>query len=207
MTAMTDYLQAVFAMLGPAENRYNDPAAWLHLEQQIDRRLPADYKAIVDAYAPVQLNGNLYLSSHPACAWRNLGQEIRSEAEGWSEWRSWESDDLEPDADPRVICNRSQINFGSSDGLIPLASTDRGAAVFLAPEVHGYSDGIVVQGSEGDWVGHAMGFAEWLYRYLIGEEMAGWASGALHPGPVLLEYLPTGPDERTREAYGPARDM
>ncbi|MFE2853039.1 SMI1/KNR4 family protein [Streptomyces lavendulae] len=207
MTAMTDYLQAVFAMLGPAENRYNDPAAWLHLEQQIDRRLPADYKAIVDAYAPVQLNGNLYLSSHPACAWRNLGQEIRSEAEGWSEWRSWESDDLEPDADPRVICNRSQITFGSSDGLIPLASTDRGAAVFLAPEVHGYSDGIVVQGSEGDWVGHAMDFAEWLYRYLTGEEMAGWASGALHPGPVLLEYLPTGPDERTREAYGPARDM
>ncbi|MDD9380856.1 SMI1/KNR4 family protein [Streptomyces sp. ZAF1911] len=204
---MTDHLQAVFTMLGPAENRYNDPVAWLHLEQELGRRLPADYKAIVDAYAPVQLNGNLYLSSHPACAWRNLGQEIRSEAESRSEWRSWESDDLGPDADPRVICNRPQITFGSSDGLIPLASTDQGAAVFLAPEVHGYSDGIVVQGSEGDWAGHAMDFAEWLYRYLAGEEMAGWASAALHPGPVLLEYLPTGPDERTREAHGPDQDM
>ncbi|WP_123082921.1 hypothetical protein [Streptomyces sp. ADI95-16] len=207
MTAMTDYLQAVFAMLGPAENRYNDPAAWLHLEQEIDRRLPADYKAIVDAYAPVQLNGSLYLSSHPACAWRNLGEEIRSDAEVWSEWRAWESDDLEPDADPRVICNRPQITFGSSDGLIPLASTDQGAAIFLAPEVHGYPDGIVVQGSEGDWVGHTMDFAEWLYRYLTGEEMAGWDSAALYPGPVLLAYLPTGPDERTREAYGLARDV
>ncbi|AYV32267.1 hypothetical protein EES41_36530 [Streptomyces sp. ADI95-16] len=204
---MTDYLQAVFAMLGPAENRYNDPAAWLHLEQEIDRRLPADYKAIVDAYAPVQLNGSLYLSSHPACAWRNLGEEIRSDAEVWSEWRAWESDDLEPDADPRVICNRPQITFGSSDGLIPLASTDQGAAIFLAPEVHGYPDGIVVQGSEGDWVGHTMDFAEWLYRYLTGEEMAGWDSAALYPGPVLLAYLPTGPDERTREAYGLARDV
>ncbi|MER5482088.1 hypothetical protein ABT024_02565 [Streptomyces sp. NPDC002812] len=60
----------------------------------------------------------------------------------------------------------------------------------------------MVQGSEGDWAGHAMDFAEWLYRYLTGEEMAGWASAALHPGPVLLEYLPTGPDERTHKAYG-----
>ncbi|MFD9575834.1 hypothetical protein ACFWBI_39230 [Streptomyces sp. NPDC059982] len=207
MTAMTDYLQAVFAMLGPAENRCNDPAAWLHLEHEIGRRLPADYKAIVDAYAPVQLNGHLSLSSHPACAWRNLGEEIRSEAEVWSEWRSWESDDLEPDTDPRVICNRPQITFGSPDGLIPLASTDQGAAIFLAPEVHGHPDGIVVQGSEGDWVGHPMNFAEWLYRYLTGEEMAGWGSSALYPGPVLLEYLPTGPDERTREVYGPERDI
>ncbi|MEU6935078.1 hypothetical protein [Streptomyces sp. NPDC046374] len=204
---MTDYLHAVFAMLGPAENRYNDPAAWLRLEQEIDRELPADYKAIVDAYAPVQLNGHLYLSSHPACTWRNLGEEIRSDAETWSEWRAWESDDLEPDADPRVICNRPQITFGSSDGLIPLASTDQGAAIFVASQVHGYPDGIVVQGSEGDWSGHPMNFAEWLHRYLTGEEMAGWGSAVLHPGPVLLEYLPTGPDERSREVYGPERDM
>ncbi|MFJ3877160.1 SMI1/KNR4 family protein [Streptomyces sp. NPDC090077] len=204
---MTDYLQAVFDMLGPAENRYADPAAWLRLEQQIGRRLPADYKAIVDAYAPVQLNGHLGLSSHPACAWRNLGEAIRSDVEGRNEWRAWEDDDLEPGADPRVICNRPQIIFGTPDGLIPLADTDQGAAIFLAPEVHGFPDGIVVQGSEGDWVGHPMNFAEWLYRYLIGEEMAGWDSAALYPGPVLLEYLPTGPDQRTREVYGPERSM
>ncbi|MFF9063717.1 hypothetical protein ACF09E_00015 [Streptomyces sp. NPDC014891] len=75
---MTDYLQAVFDMLGPAESRYPDPAAWLRLEQELGRELPTDYKAIVDAYAPVQLNGHLYLSSHPACSWRELGEEIRS---------------------------------------------------------------------------------------------------------------------------------
>ncbi|MET8968716.1 hypothetical protein [Streptomyces hydrogenans] len=203
---MTDYLQAVFDMLGPAESRYADPAAWLRLERELGRELPTDYKAIVDAYAPVQLNGHLYLSSHPACTWRELGEEIRSTSSIWAESR-WESYDLEPDEDPRVICNRPQIDFGTPDGLIPLASTDQGAAVFLAPEVHGFPDGVVVQGAEGEWAGHRMAFAEWLYRYLIGEEMAGWDSETFHPGPVRLEYLPAGPGERTREVYGPERGM
>lgn len=48
---------------------------------------------------------------------------------------------------------------------------------------------------------------EWLYRYLIGEEMAGWDSAAFYPGPVQLEYPPTGPGQRTQEAYGPERGM
>lgn len=82
---------------------------------------------------------------------------------------------------------RSIAHLGQSSS--PVA---QGAAVFLAPEVHGYSDGIVVQGSEGDWAGHAMDFAEWLYRYLTGEEMAGWGSAALHPGPVPTGVPPHG---------------
>ncbi|MFF9063718.1 hypothetical protein ACF09E_00020 [Streptomyces sp. NPDC014891] len=106
-----------------------------------------------------------------------------------------------------MICNRPHITFGTPDGLIPLAATDQGAAVFLAPEVHGFPDGLVAQGAEGEWVGHPMTFAEWLYRYLIGEEMAGWDSATFHPGPVRLGYLPTGPGEHTREAYGPERGM
>ncbi|MEU6614615.1 SMI1/KNR4 family protein [Streptomyces sp. JL1001] len=203
---MTDYLQAVFGMLGPAHHRYADPAAWLRLEQELGRRLPTDYKAIVDAYAPVQLNGHLYLSSHPGCAGRELGEEIRSTSRVWTE-SLWESYDLAPAEDPRVICNRPEITFGTSDGLIPLAGTDQGAAIFLAPEVHGFPDGVVVQGAEGEWAGHAMTFAEWLYRYLNGEEMAGWDSAAFYPGPVWLEYLPTEPGERTREAYGPDRGL
>lgn len=52
-----------------------------------------------------------------------------------------------------------------------------------------------------------MGFSEWLYRYLIGEEMAGWDSAAFYRGPVQLEYPPTGPGQRTQEAYGPERGM
>jgi hypothetical protein len=76
---------------------------------------------------------------------------------------------------------------------MPIAATDQGAAVFVAPSVHGVSDGVVMQGAEGDRVGHPMTFAEWLYRYLIGEEMAGWDSTAFYPGPVWLEYPPAGP--------------
>ncbi|WP_234314073.1 MULTISPECIES: hypothetical protein [unclassified Streptomyces] len=126
------------------------------------------------------------------------------------EWRAGESEVLEPDADPRVICNRPRIVFGTPDGLIPLCGTGRGADVFLAPEVHGFPDGMVVQGAEDDRVGHPMTFAEWLYRYLIGEETAGWGSTAHHSGPVRLEYLPTGgpgEGERTREVYGPERGI
>ncbi|MCX4534870.1 SMI1/KNR4 family protein [Streptomyces sp. NBC_00841] len=202
---MTDYLPAVFAMLGPAEERFADPAAWLSLEDELGRTLPADYKRIVDAYAPVQINGHLCLS-HPASDWRNLGEEIRSTSATWSE-SAWEFYVTGPDDDPRVFCNLPQLSFGTAEGLVPLASTDQGAAVFGAPQVHGFSDGVVVQGEEGDWVAHSMTFAEWLYRYLIGEEMAGWDSATFYPGPVRLEYPPAGPGQRTRQASGPARGV
>ncbi len=43
-----------------------------------------------------------------------------------------------------------------------------------------------------------MTFAEWLYRYLFGEEMAGWDSAAFYPGPVRLEFPPAGPGQPTR---------
>ncbi|WP_435209986.1 hypothetical protein [Streptomyces sp. bgisy034] len=79
--------------------------------------------------------------------------------------------------------------------------------VLGAPQVHGFSGGVVVQGAEGDWVGHPMTFAEWLYRYLVGEETAGWDSATFHPGPVRLEFPPAGPGRHTREAYGPERSQ
>ena len=113
-----------------------------------------------------------------------------------------------PDDDPRVFfCNLPQLSFATAEGLIPLAAADQEAALIGAPRVHGSSDGVVVQGAEGDWVGYAMGFSEWLYCYLIGEEMAGWDSAAFYPDPVQLEYPPAGPGQRTQEAYGPERGM
>ncbi|MFD7554345.1 MULTISPECIES: hypothetical protein [unclassified Streptomyces] len=55
------------AMLGQAQNRYADPSTWdrLHAEHAI--RLPNDYQTLVDAYAPIQLNGHLPLH-HPTTA-------------------------------------------------------------------------------------------------------------------------------------------
>lgn len=46
-------------------------------------------------------------------------------------------------------------------------------------------------------------FAEWLYRYLVGEEMEGPGSSASYPGPMQLQNLPVTPDERPPVCYGP----
>lgn len=202
---MTDYLQAVVAMLGPGQGRYADPAAWLRLEREIGRAFPVDFKQVVDALAPVQINGHLTLS-HPASGLWNLGEDIRTNSQVWAD-STWESYVTGPDDDPRVFCQLPELRFGTADGLIPIAGTDQGAAVFIAPTVHGFCDGVVVQGSEGDWVGHPMTFAEWLYRYLIGEEMAGWDSAFFYAGPVQLEYPPAEPGQPTHETYGPDRGM
>ncbi|WP_266848944.1 hypothetical protein [Streptomyces sp. NBC_00568] len=107
----------------------------------------------------------------------------------------------------RLICGLREIAFGTRQGLIPLAATDRGDVIFLAPKAHGFPGGICVACEDGDWAGHSMQFAEWLCRFLIGQDMAGYESTAFHPGPVLLEYPPTAPGEHPRVSHGPERGM
>ncbi len=123
----TDHLSAVMAMLGPAPNRYADPAAWDRLHAELGIRLPADYQVLVDAYAPVQLNHHLYLH-HPATERWNLGRQIRDTVRAWSEV---EWDGLDPDEDPRLLFGLEELSFGTPQGLWPIASTDRGETVFL----------------------------------------------------------------------------
>lgn len=203
---MTDCLRAVIDMIGPPENRYADPAAWVRLEAELDMALPTDCKTLVDAYAPIQINGHLSLS-HPATEWWNLGEEIRETASDWSRtaWqRDWTND---PESDPRVICGLPDLVFGVRGGLIPLTSTDRGDVVFLAPRVHGFPGGMCVACEDGDWAGYPMPFAEWLHRFLIGEDMAGCKSAAFYPGPVRWEYPPMAPGERSHVSQGPERGM
>ncbi|GAA3482167.1 hypothetical protein GCM10018966_066990 [Streptomyces yanii] len=55
--------------------------------------------------------------------------------------------------------------------------------------------------------GAACGFGEWLYRYLIGEDMTGPNSAAFYPGPVQMRYLPMPVDEHPEPWYGPDRGM
>ncbi|MFE9635826.1 SMI1/KNR4 family protein [Streptomyces sp. NPDC006463] len=199
---MTDYLTAATAMLGPARNRYADPAAWDQLHAELRIQLPSDYQAVVDAYAPVLLNGHLYLS-HPATERWNLGQQIRDTVRAWSDV-DWE--DLDPDEDPRLLFGLEDLRFGTPDGLWPIASTDRGETVFLVA-ASAASPWLLVEDGEGGWGRYDMGFAEWLYRYLIGEDLAGPDSSAFYPGPVRLEHLPMTPDDRTESWYGPDRSM
>ncbi|WP_406359536.1 SMI1/KNR4 family protein [Streptomyces sp. NBC_00715] len=197
---MTDYLAAVLEMLGPAQNRYADPVAWERLHAELGIELPSDYRALVDAFAPIQINGHLYLT-HPATERWNLGQGVRTGIKAWSDV-PW--DDLDPDEDPRHLFGLDELSFGTRNGLWPIASTDRGETIFLisGPE----APRLLVSYGE-TWAEHRMSFAEWLYRYLIGEDMSGPNSAAFNPGPVKLERLPMSPGERTKPWYGPDRGM
>ncbi|MFH8364859.1 SMI1/KNR4 family protein [Streptomyces anulatus] len=198
---MTDYLDAVMAMLGETQNRYADPSAWDRLHAQLGVQLPSDYRALVDAYAPIELNGHLYLS-HPATERWNLGHWIRDTARAWSEV-PW--DDLHADEDPRLLLGLRELSFGTREGLWPIASTDRGETIFLAAGAD--TPWLLVEDGEGGWSQHHMSFTEWLYRYLVGENMAGPHSSAFYPGPVQLRRLPMTAAERPEPWHGPDRGM
>jgi hypothetical protein len=80
-----DYLGAVLAMLGEPQDRYADPAAWVKLEGGLGLALPNDFKRVVDAYAPILVNGDLYLH-HPTTERWNLGADIRDSVRAWSDF-------------------------------------------------------------------------------------------------------------------------
>jgi hypothetical protein len=189
-------------MLGDPPMRYRDPDAWRKLENELGTDLPADYKEIVDAYAPLHLNRHLYLS-HPATERWNLGNWIRSTAESWSgiDW-----DSAEPEGDPRASLGVEELTFGTAGGLIPIATTDRGDTIFFAPG-GGFEGGVLFVENEGEFFEYSMTFSEWLYRWLIGEDVTGPNSSAFYPGPVALQDLPMTPDERPDRRYGPDRGM
>lgn len=128
--ASDKYVDLVFAVLGEPSHRYADMHAWRVLEADLGCALPSDYKRIVDAYAPVQINEHLYLS-HPFPERWNLRESIRRTSDSWAQvvW-----DDDEKQGAPWVSLGVSDLTFGTADGLIPLVSTDRGR-LFSTPHV------------------------------------------------------------------------
>ncbi|CAM5467485.1 SMI1/KNR4 family protein [Streptomyces canus] len=198
-----NYVERVMEMLGEPTWRYQDSEAWDTLESELGTALPADYKEIVDAYAPVQINGHLYLS-HPATERWNLGEEIRRTSRSWSEI---EWDEGEPEGDPRTSLGIPELVFGTLDGLIPIAGTDRAEQVFYAPRGASGKGSLFVEGGDYEFFEFSCSFAEWLYRWLTGEEMTGPGGSAFYPGPVALRDLPMSPEERPGTRYGPPRGM
>ncbi|QRX96445.1 SMI1/KNR4 family protein [Streptomyces noursei] len=192
----------VFAMLGEPAWCYADPEAWAALEEELGVALPNDYKRIIDSYGPVELNGHLSLE-HPATERWNLAEQMRGTAQVWSEV-SWEDVDLEPD--PCSSLGIPEIRFGTPDGLIHAVSTNGGEAVFLGKGVIRRNWRIFVA-LDDEFYEYDMSFSEWLYRYLIGENMTGPYSSAPVPGPVKLESLPMSADDTPITWYGPHRGM
>ncbi len=199
--ASSDYLGDVVARLGEPRGYGPAPEAWESLESSLGFELPADYKRIVEDYAPVKVHGHLYLS-HPATSGWNLGEWIRETVEDW-EAVPW---DDEIEGDPRRVLGISEMEFGTAGGLTPVASTDRGETIFLAPGAAGRGVRIFVENGESEFFEYSISFSEWLYRYLAGEDMTG-PSPVFYPGPVKFESLPMSYGEETAVWYGPDRGM
>ncbi|MFD9326657.1 SMI1/KNR4 family protein [Streptomyces sp. NPDC060065] len=193
-----NFTDSVTEMLGSARNVPAAAGAWDALERDLGFRLPADYKKIIDCYAPVQLNGHLFLN-HPATSRWNLGAWMRRTVENFA------GSDL---ADAECPGFPEGPLFGGSAGLIPLVGSDRGEYVF------GVAGGTVEEwqilacdGDEQDFHEYRMAFSEWLYRYLAGEDMFGPGSAVFYPGPVVFESMPMTESERSRTWHGPERGM
>ncbi|MHC5702628.1 SMI1/KNR4 family protein [Streptomyces tirandamycinicus] len=191
-----DYLRAVFAMLGESTAPSEGSARqWRALEARLGTVRPDDYEAVVDAYAPVQMNGHLYLVSPD----EGLAEYIERVVEEFRD-TSWRDD---------VACpgfERTGPRFGGAAGMIPLADTDRGDYVFSVREPDtGAWRILTCDGDEQDFHEYRMSFAEWLHGYLEGGDMIGPGSSVFYPGPVRMERWSRVRGERPLVWHGPDR--
>lgn len=188
-----NYVDRVISMLGPSGNSHADPAAWQRLENELGVELPGEYKTLIDLYGPLLLNQHLFIK-HPATERRNLGAWIQSTVTAFR--RS------------RLQGPEGEIRFGGPDGLVPLSSTDRGEYVFGVHDRNGEGWTLMAcDGDEPDFFEYHMGYAEWLYRYLIGESMFGPETEVFYPGPVVMESMPVSETDEMRVLHGPDRGM
>ncbi|MEU6176658.1 SMI1/KNR4 family protein [Streptomyces coeruleorubidus] len=188
-----NYRERLAALLGTPRRRGNTEA-WTSLERELGVGLPSDYKEFIDGYAPVRLNGHLHFN-HPAHADWNLKKWIIETVEIYRDldWVELSCPDFASE-DPR---------FGGPDQLIPFCESDRGECFFFKP---GEEPRIYVYvGSDDDFYRYDVGFAEWLYRYLQGEDMAGPNSSAFYPGPVRFDALPGAEVGDEQFWFGPER--
>ncbi|MEV6614543.1 SMI1/KNR4 family protein [Streptomyces sp. NPDC051051] len=166
------------------------------MERELGVSLPRDYKRIVTGYAPVQVNVHLFLRRPSAERW-NLGQWMKETVTAFT--RSNLTDAQCPGFPEGPL-------FGGPDGLVPLASTDRGECLFgVADAPSGDRRLLACNGDEQDFHEYRMPFSEWLYRYFSGESMFGPGSAVFYPGPILFESLPMATSTPLTTWYGPER--
>jgi len=82
----------------------------------------------------------------------------------------------------RVSLGTSDLVFGAPDGLIPICGTDRGEEFFYAPRGALGQGSLFIEDGEGEFFEYSFSFAEWLYRWLTGEEVTGPGGSAFYPG-------------------------
>ncbi|MFG3280703.1 SMI1/KNR4 family protein [Streptomyces sp. NPDC048111] len=179
---MSRYLEMLFQMLGDPDDVHPCADEWQEIEAEFAADLPLDYKKFIERYAPVELNNRLSFG-HPGFELWNLLHWMRGTVEAFQEceWEEITATSLNPE----------QLSFGAG-GLVPLASTNGGEYLFLLARPGGAAPLLVVHvGDDDDFYEYDMSFAEWLYRYLTDEEMAGPNSSLGWAGPVQVHKLPT----------------
>lgn len=193
-----NFTESVIGMLGPTRNVLPSASAWDRLEGELGVQLPDDYKEIIGSYAPVQLNWHLSLG-HPSTHRWNLGKWMRGTVEAFS--RSDLSEAECPGFPDGPL-------LGGPSGLIPLVSTDRGEYAFgVVDAAFGEWRILSCDGDEQDFYEYHMEFSEWLYRYLVGEDMFGPGSAVFYAGPIVFESMPMTESERSSTWRGPERGM
>lgn len=60
-------------------------------------------------------------------------------------------------------------------------------------------------GDEALYCEHRMSFSEWLYRYLVGEDMFDRGSGVFHPGAIVFKSMPKSETDIMASREGPDR--
>ncbi|MFJ5880410.1 hypothetical protein [Kitasatospora cineracea] len=192
---MRDYLRAVLDMIGPGRPDRPESVEWDGVEGLLGIELPADFKEIAETYAPVMLNHHLILT-RPGSQFFNLAEQMAPQLKGLEE-SDWDG--------AGVTFRGARPTFGTPDGLIPVARTDRREGAFLVRSADGKDWHMASIVLDGEFVEYGMGFSEWLYRYLVGEDMFGPRTGVFYPGPLLIEDLPKAPGEGVTKRRGPAR--
>ncbi|MER7773145.1 SMI1/KNR4 family protein [Kitasatospora sp. NPDC096140] len=193
-----DYLSEVRQMMGdPIRPRLE--GEWGDVEAAAGVGLPDDYKTFIELYGPVGVNRHLTFH-HPNSEMWSLARWIRETIDSYRgvEWAEVLEEPEKAD----------QLAFGGPEGLVPLLASGRGEVLFMEtpPEEEGYRL-VVFVGDDCEFFRYDIGFAEWLFRYLVGEDMMGPNSSALPSGPLLIEEFPKEFGGHPEFRHGPHRGV
>ncbi|GAA1916596.1 hypothetical protein GCM10009716_27210 [Streptomyces sodiiphilus] len=197
------FLSRVLEMLGPASGVGEDAGAWERLQGELGFELPKDYRKIIDDYAPVVLNYHFYLG-HPATHRWNLRESIETTSKDLS-GVDWE--DVEGEEGVRAALGLERLEFGTPRGLVELMGSNRSETVLWAPSLDRPEGRIFCLVGTEAFFEYRCTFSEWLYRYLVGEDMFGPNSAAFYPGPVHFRRLPMTSGDKKVTWVGPDRGM
>ncbi len=123
------YLAAAMAMLGPAQNRYADPSAWNRLHEELGYSCPPTTR-------PSSTHTFRFTStSICTCPTRRLSEGTQGSGSGTRSGRGPRCPGTNLTSTqtrtPRLLFKLRELNFGTTDGRWPIASTDRGETFFL----------------------------------------------------------------------------